>query len=87
MGISQLELAELLGISKITLARVETLESSLRADVYMNALNVLRGYGVILNTMETAALQVDVSNAALKAALARLKDSSKRRVDKKNKPT
>ncbi len=45
LGISQLELAELLGVSKITLARLETLEAPLKADVYMKAIKVFRERG------------------------------------------
>lgn len=87
LGISQLELAEILGVSKITLARVETLESPLRADVYMKAINVLRELGVDVDVMSSSALMINVNQSALENALARLKDDSKRRIDRKNKAT
>jgi transcriptional regulator with XRE-family HTH domain len=83
LGISQLELAEILGVSKITLARVETLESPLRADVYMKAINVLRELGVAVDVMTPNALMINVHQPALEKALARLRDDSKRRVDRK----
>jgi len=87
LGISQLELAEILGVSKITLARVETLESPLRADVYMKAINVLRELGVAVDVMTPNALMINVHQPALEKALARLRDDSKRRIDRKNKNT
>lgn len=87
LGISQLELAEILGVSKITLARVETLESPLRADVYMKAITVLRELGVAVDVMTPNALMINVHQPALENALARLRDDSKRRIDRKNKIT
>ena len=87
LGISQLELSEILGVSKITLARVETLESPLRADVYMKAINVLRELGVAVDVMTPNALMINVHQPALEKALARLRDDSKRRIDRKNKIT
>ena len=87
LGISQFELAEILGVSKVTLARVETLESPLKADVYMRAINVLKELGVDVDVMTPATMTIFVHQQAFENALARLKDDSKRRIDRKNKPT
>jgi transcriptional regulator with XRE-family HTH domain len=38
LGINQTELAALMGISKVTLARVKTLESSLKSDALIKLL-------------------------------------------------
>ena len=83
LGISQLELAELLGVSKITLARVETLEAPLKADVYMKAVKVFRKRGVVVDTMSTDSLMFNVTPHCLEGALARLKDVSRRRADRR----
>jgi transcriptional regulator with XRE-family HTH domain len=83
LGISQMELAELLGVSKITLARVETLESPLKADVYMKAIKVFREHGVVVDTLSSDSLIFNVQPKCLDESLARLKDVSKRRPDRK----
>lgn len=83
MGISQVELAKMLGISKITLARVETLESPLKADVYMRAIRVFREHGVDVDMISAKVVTVNVRQQCLDEALERLKDTSRRRSDKK----
>jgi transcriptional regulator with XRE-family HTH domain len=83
LGISQSELAELLGVSKITLARVETLEAPLKADVYMKAIKVFRERGVLMDTISSDSLVFNITQQCLDGSLARLKDVSRRRADKK----
>lgn len=83
LGISQMELADLLGVSKITLARVETLESPLKADVYMRAIKVFREHGVVVDTLSSDSLIINVKQQCLDESLARLKDVSRRRPDRK----
>ena len=53
LGISQLELAELLGVSKITLARVETLETPMKADIFMRAIKLFRDHGFLAGNTKT----------------------------------
>lgn len=83
LGISQLELAELLGVSKITLARVETLETPMKADIFMRAIKLFRDHGVVLDTLSSDALNIIVKQQCFDESLARLKDDSKRRSDRK----
>lgn len=84
LGISQLKLAELLGVSKITLARVETLESPLKAGTYMKALKVFRELGVVVDMHSSDSLIINVQPQCLDDALAKLKDESRRRPDRKS---
>lgn len=83
MGIGQVELAEMLGISKITLARVETLESPLKADVYMRAIRVFKEHGVDVDMISASLVTVNIKQQCLDEALERLNDTSRRRSDKK----
>lgn len=83
MGISQAELAAMLEISKVTLARIETLESPLKADVYMRAIQVFRSQGVDVELISASLVSVKVQQQCLDEALARLRDADRRRSDKK----
>lgn len=83
-GLSQQELADMIGISKVTLARVETLESKLKAEFYMKAIKIFRDMGVEMDTMLSDGIKVNVSPKALQLALGKLQDESKRRTDRKS---
>jgi transcriptional regulator with XRE-family HTH domain len=83
LGINQTELAALIGISKVTLARVETLESSLKSDALMKAIKVFRECGLELDTMSSDGINLNICEAALKFALDKLEDNAKRRPDRK----
>jgi len=84
LGISQIEMAERLGISKATLARVETMEVSLKAPTFLRAIKLFKELGVqIDNNPTNECLRIEISNDALKAAYEALKDPSKRRPDRK----
>lgn len=85
LGINQTELAGLIGISKVTLARVETLESSLRSDALMKAIKVFRERGLELDTMSSDGINLKISFAALRFALDKLEDNANRRPDRKAK--
>lgn len=84
IGLSQLELAELIGVSKITLARVETLESTLKAESYMQALRVFKERGVYIDPISTDSIHLEITLGCLKTVLDDSKDESKRRSDKKS---
>ena len=83
VGLSQAELAELIGISKVTLARVETLETPIKADSYLKALKVFKERGVMIDSMLTNTLNFTVADIAIEQAFTRLQDESKRRSDRK----
>lgn len=85
LGITQIELATLIGVSKVTLARVETLESSLKSDSFMKAIKVFREQGLEIDTMSSDGINLKISAAALGVALDKLMDNTKRRPDRKTK--
>jgi transcriptional regulator with XRE-family HTH domain len=87
LGISQTELADLIGVSKVTLARVETLETSLKSEAFMKALKVFRDHGLSIDTMTSEGINLRINPIALEAALEKLLDASKRRAEKKEKLT
>ncbi len=83
LGVSQAEMAEMLGISKITLARVETLESKLKAEHYMNAIRIFRENGIQIDGLLEEEINIKIMPNALEVALQRLEDETKRRIDRK----
>lgn len=84
LGISQMEMAQRLGISKPTLARVETLETSLKAPVFLRAVKLFAELGVkIDNNPENHSLTIEISHEALETAYSVIKDPEKRRTDRK----
>lgn len=84
LGISQVEMAERLGISKATLARVETMESSLKAPTFLRAIKIFKDLGVQIDSNPSNEyLRIEISNEALEAAYADLKNPSNRRADRK----
>lgn len=83
LAMSQAELSELLNVSKITLARVETLETPLKAEIYIRAIKVFRELGVDLDVMSAEGVVVQVEPKALQATLDRFQDDSRRRSDRK----
>lgn len=84
LGITQGELAVLIGISKPTVARVETLEASMRLDDYANMLKKMNELGVKIDTLYTDNVKVEFEPAALDALLRKLADQDKRRSDRRH---
>lgn len=85
LGLSQNEFADLLEISKVSLARIETLETPIKADVYMRALRKLKELGISVDTLSTETIHISIEPQAQKTALERLEDESRRRSDRKSK--
>lgn len=84
LGLTQLEMATYLGISKATLARVEMMETSLRADTYLRAMQLFAEKGVLIETVsDTQSMVIKVSKRTLDDALIALKDPKRRRSDRK----
>lgn len=83
LGMSQQELADRIGVSKITLARVETLESNLKAESYLKIIKTFHELGVEVETMLNGGVHLHVTTLALQQALAQLQDNSMRRSDRK----
>lgn len=82
LGLSQSDLAELIGVSKPTVARIETLEVPMRFDAYANMMKNLKKIGVNVDTVLSDNVQVEFEPQALTALLTKLSDQGKRRKDR-----
>jgi predicted transcriptional regulator len=83
LGISQQEPADLLDVSKITVARVETLEAPLKASIYLRTIKLLAEKGVEVDALSSETLVIKIQPNAIESAFARLQDSEMRRSDRK----
>jgi transcriptional regulator with XRE-family HTH domain len=86
VGMSQEEMANLLGVPKTTLARVETMEGHLRADQLTKIMKLFRDLGINLDFIYTDEVELRVTTKGLESAAARLLDESRRRSDRKLRP-
>lgn len=82
IGWSQLEFAEKLGVAKSTVARIETLEMSPKADLVTRAMRLFREAGLEMDLYHPSDLSINISGSVITEAIARLKDDSKRRSDR-----
>ncbi|RUR25701.1 helix-turn-helix domain-containing protein [Vreelandella andesensis] len=82
LGLNQAEFAELIGVSKPTVARVETLETAMRLNDYSNMLQKLKNLGVKVDTLYSDNVTVEFEPKALEALTAKLSDQGKRRSDR-----
>lgn len=83
IGWSQQEFADLLGVAKSTIARIETVEMTAKAEFLTKALRLFREYGVELDLLELDRISIDIGKLSLLEAKRRLEDEGKRRSDKK----
>lgn len=82
LGLNQAEFAELIGVSKPTIARAETMEVAMRLDSYSNMLKKLREVGVKVDTLYSDSVHVEFEPQALESLKARLADQDRRRTDR-----
>ena len=83
VGMSQVELAERTGIPKVTLARVETLEGSLKAEQFIRIIDFFASQGVSIDMRGSSGLNVTITNHLLDVAGKRLRDETRRRTDRR----
>ena len=83
VGMSQEEMASLLGIPKTTLARVESMEGSLRVDQLSKILRLFKELGVELDFIYGDEVELRVTVKGLQTANSRLLDENRRRSDRK----
>jgi len=83
VGMSQEEMANLLGVPKTTIARVETMEGGLRADQFTKMMRLFKDLGVSLEFMYSDEVELKVTVKGLETASARLADENRRRSDRK----
>jgi transcriptional regulator with XRE-family HTH domain len=82
-GWNQGEFADLMGVAKTTVARIETLEMSARAEYLSKAIRLFREVGVEVDLSELDAIPIRVSMLAVAKAVDDLQDVSKRRKDRR----
>lgn len=83
LGYSQEEMSKLIGISKVTLARIETLESSPSLGTFLSAMKILESMGIELNlTGPAGSLEISVSAEAMNRAQETLLSPARRRSDR-----
>ena len=83
LGISQVDCAEKIGVSKSTLARAETGEGVLPSDAFMRALRFFSENGVELEVLGSDGVKVIVSEAAVRHVYERFADPAAGRSDRK----
>jgi len=83
IGWNQQEFADVMGVAKSTIARIETLEVSPRADVLLQAMEVFRRAGVEVDFFNAEKLTLVVNLEAINNAELRLMNEALRRSDRK----
>lgn len=82
LGLNQAEFAELVGVSKPTIARAETMEVAMRLDSYSSVLRKLREIGVKVDTLYSDSVHIEFEPQALESLKERLADQGRRRQDR-----
>lgn len=83
IGWNQEEFAQLMGVAKTTVARIETLEMSARAEFISKAMRLFREAGIEVDLYESQGLPLRISLNAVAKSLDDLKDGNKRRADRR----
>lgn len=83
IGWSQQEFADLMNVAKSTVARIETLEMSAKADFLTKALRLFSEAGLSVDLIQSKGLTIQIDNSTLIEASKRLKDESRRRSDRR----
>lgn len=83
LGLSQLDFAQMLGVAKTTLARVETLEAQVKLDFYMKAVRLISSLGVDMDAISSEDIVITVKPEAQQKVVEALADDANRRTDRK----
>jgi len=83
-GWNQQEFADLMGVAKSTVARIETLEMAARGDFIIKAIRLFRDAGVDMDLSDPEDLPIRISGAGISSAISSLSDQTKRRSDRKS---
>lgn len=82
LGITQGDMAELIGVSKPTIARLETLGTNMGLEDYSFMVRKLKTMGVSLDSVATENVEIKFEPKAMEVLFAKLSDPSKRRTDR-----
>jgi transcriptional regulator with XRE-family HTH domain len=85
LGLSQVELSDLLGIAKTTLARVETLEAPIKIDTFFKTIEVFKSLGIELDVKQNEDILIRITHNAQQKVVDLLANEANRRADKKTK--
>lgn len=83
-GWNQEEFAKKLGVAKTTVARIETLEMSARAELLNKAMRLFRIAGVDVDLYNLDAVLIRINSSAITQAVVDLQDVNKRRSDRRS---
>lgn len=82
LGCNQAEFAKIIGVSKPTIARIETLEMPPRFEIYARMVDILRQHDVFVDAVSGEGVQVAIGRQAVEAMIERLEDDANRRTDR-----
>ena len=82
-GWNQEEFAQRMGVAKTTVARIETLEMSARAEFISKAMRLFREMGIEVDLYESESIPIKIKAVAIDQAIKDLQDSDKRRSDRR----
>lgn len=83
LGWNQQEFADKMAVAKSTIARIETLEMTPKADFLTLALRTFRDAGVVIDLLYSDKIVFTVESTALQEAQSRLDSEQMRRSDRK----
>jgi len=82
-GLTQMEFAKMISISKATLARVETLEIPIKLEAYFNAVRELKKLGIVIDAVSEEDIVIRITKNGQERVVDLWNDTTKRRMDKK----
>ena len=82
-GLNQQEFADLMGVAKTTVARMETLETKASAQFLLGAVYLFKTCGIELDMQDYDNLIIRISNQAINNAVSQLENANNRRSDRK----
>ena len=83
IGWSQIEFAERMNVAKSTIARIETLEMTAKADFLTRALRIFQEKGVVIDLLQADRVVISIGLEGLQEAQQRLENEAMRRTDRK----
>ena len=85
VGWNQQEFADLMGVAKSSIARIETMEMSTKGDFLLRAIGLFREVGVNLELFYAGRVEIKIEEPAIRKAMDMLKDEARRRTDRRTK--
>ena len=82
-GINQEDFAQMMGVAKSTIARIETLEMKATAEFLLDCVYFFKSIGIELDMHDYDNLIIRVSNQTINTATSSLEDVNERRSDRK----